>query len=123
MSASLFDHSRLWRPPTNQVLILGRETLVLLQVVVEVFEIGAEAGDRAGGDEAVDLHLAIHANPQIPRMTSQGDLGSRLADRVDITNPSEPDHELVVAAAVGMVGVHRGEDVVGHVGADVGGVV
>src|SRR3569833_785886 len=102
---------------TNQVLLARRVVLVGLQVGDVLLCVGAEACDGAGSDEAVDLHLAVHADPEVPLLAGLGDGAGRLADGVDIAKAGEPDHKLVVAAAVGVVRVRRREDVVGDVGA------
>jgi len=81
--------------------------------------VGAEAVDGAGRDEAEDFHLAVHADPQVPALAGDGDGARRLADGVNVAQTAQPDHELVVAAAVDVVGVGGCEDVVGHVGPQV----
>jgi len=81
---------------TNDVLLAGRELMVLLQVVVKLLEICAKVLDRAGGrDEAVHSHGSVISSPQVPGLASQRDCGSDLADGVDVSESSQPTTQML----------------------------
>jgi len=109
---------------TNQILFLGRILMLLLEVVEKVLDITAKAANVARGREkAVHAHLAVISSPQIPGAAGQRDLSKQGANRVDAAVPGQPDHELIVAARVDVIGVLGGKDIIGDVGTDVGTVI
>lgn len=107
-----------------------------------MLDIRVEAVDRVGGDEAEDLHASVHAHPELPAATLNGDGGLLRSDRLDVTISGEPvpkrispstisdvsqghspDHKLIVTTVGNMVGVSSREEIVGNVGANVGAAV
>lgn len=102
-----------------QVLVVG-QTLVLDEVIEEVQQVTTEVSNGRLGDEAVDSHLTVRTDPDIPLDTVEGDRSDALAGRGDgagTTQGSKPHHDLVLLAA----GRSRTEEqVVRDIGDDVG---
>ena len=89
------------------------------QVLGEGGQVAAEVVDVAGGDEAEDVHVAVHAVEEVPRGAEDVDGGDGAAgggDGAGAAEGAEPDHELVVGVAVGRL---AGEEVEGDVGDEV----
>lgn len=77
---------------TDQVLLAGREALVLSKVVEEQLEVGVEAKfpGAIGRQEAKDLHGAIGSRVQIPVVTSNVHGRDFVADGVDTADACKP---------------------------------
>lgn len=107
-----------------------------------MLDIRVEVVDRAGGDEAEDLHATVHAHPEVPAATLNGDGGLLRSNRLDVAISAEPipkrispsaisdvsqghspDHKLIVTTVGNMVRVSSREEIVGNVGANVGAAV
>lgn len=129
---------------TEEILLAGGVVLAVGKVVEELLDIRVEAVDRVGGDEAEDLHASVHAHPELPAATLNGDGGLLRSNRLDVTISGEPvpkrispcpsaisdvsqghspDHKLIVTTVGNMVGVSSREEIVGNVGANVGAAV
>lgn len=76
---------------TNDVLLLGGESVRLLKVVVKVLDVAAEIPDVAGRrQEAVDAHLAVVSRVQVPRAACKLDLSEQGSDGVDASVARKP---------------------------------
>lgn len=77
---------------TNQVLSVSRESLVLLEVVVEHLDISVESSVPCGAlrKEAEDLHAAIGSAVQVPVVTSKVDGCDFVANWVNTSDASKP---------------------------------
>lgn len=104
----------------NQVLAILK-SLALDQITKEIHQVTTEVADiRSVRSKAVNLIHTIAAIPQLPRVASDGDGSNRLPGGRNGTGTSqggEPDHDFVFVFSACGAG---GEDVVGHVGDDVG---
>lgn len=99
------------------------QTLVLDEVLEEVQQVTVVLVHGRLGDEAVDSHLAVGTNPDIPLGTTDVDGGDGLAsgrDRARTTQGRKPDHDLVLLAAVRS---RAEEQVVRNIRDDIGGGV
>lgn len=127
---------------TEEILLAGGVSLAVGEVVEELLDIRVEAVDRAGGDEAEDLHASVHAHPELPATSLNVDGGLLRSNRLDVAISGEPipkrlsitpisdvsqghspDHKLIVTTVGNMVGVGSREEIVGNVGANVGTAV
>jgi hypothetical protein len=107
-----------------------------------LLDIRVEAVNRAGGDEAEDLHASVHAHPELPAAALNVDGGLARSNRLDVAISGEPipnslsitpisdvsqgyspDHKLIVTTVGNMVGVGSREKIIGNVGANVGTAV
>jgi hypothetical protein len=60
------------------------------EVVVELLDIRVEVVDRVRGDEAEDLHAAVHANPELPSPAFDVDVALARSNRLNSAVTSEP---------------------------------
>lgn len=58
---------------TDQVLVACGITLAVLEVNEKFGDVGVEACGRVGCNEAEDFHVAVHANPEVPRPSAHRD--------------------------------------------------
>lgn len=134
------------RKHTDQVLGACRERIAVGQVGEEILDIRVEGGDRARSDEAIHVHVAVHAIPDLPGRAahiSSAHLGSDWCDISIPTKPTNestvsktsqsqryptrhddaPDHELIVAAVGDMVDIGGGEQIIRNICPNIGVVV
>jgi hypothetical protein len=107
----------------EEILLAGGVSLAVGEVVEELLDIRVEAVDRAGGDEAEDLHASVHAHPELPAASLNVDGGLLRSNRLDVAISGEPDHKLIVTTVGNMIRVGSREEIVGNVGANVGTAV
>lgn len=55
---------------TDQVLGASRVGMTFGQEVEELLDVGGEGGDRTRSNEAVDIHIAVHAIPELPGVSA-----------------------------------------------------
>lgn len=79
-------HMRL----TEKVLVIGREALSVTEVVKVTLDISAEVSALLGCNKAEDLHGTVVANPEIPLQALNSNVTNRLANGVNIADPSQP---------------------------------
>lgn len=60
------------------------------EVVVELLDIRVEVVDGVGGDEAEDLHAAVHANPELPSPALDVDVALARTNGLNSAVTSEP---------------------------------
>lgn len=103
----------------GDVLAVG-DALVVDEVGEELVHVAAPRLDRAGGHKRVDGDVAVGARVEVPGGATNFGLGNGRAggrDGAGTAQGGEPDHNLVLVAAVG----GRGEpQVVRHIGDKVG---
>lgn len=75
---------------TQEILLADREALGIGEVVVELLDVRVEVVDRVGGDEAEDLHAAVHANPEFPSLAFDVDIALARTNGLNSAVSSEP---------------------------------
>lgn len=58
--------------------------------VEEVHDVSVESGNRAGGDEAEDLHSTVVADVEVPFAVGGLDSSDGASDGINVTELSEP---------------------------------
>lgn len=80
-------HSKL----TDDVLLLGGESMRLLEVVVKILDVAAEIPNVTGRrQEAVDAHLAVVPGVQVPGAACKLNLSEQGTDGVDAAVARKP---------------------------------
>lgn len=99
-------------------IVRARQAVVANKVGQEQFGVAAEAGDWAvDGHETENVHRAVVAIVEFPRVPSNGDCGNCASggrDGASTAVGSEPNHDLVGRGAAARSGGK--EDVVGDIG-------
>lgn len=75
---------------TNQVLAARREPLAVLQIGKELLGISAPVVGGALRNKAKHLHAAVHADPEVPRLSADVDCADGFSDGVDVAEAGEP---------------------------------
>lgn len=78
---------------TDQVLGVSRVGVALDHEVEELLDVSVEGGDRVRSNETVDVHIAVHAVPELPGMSTDVNRVELAADRADASIAGEPRGE------------------------------
>lgn len=131
---------------TDQVLGVSRVGMAFGQEVEELLDVSVEGGDGARSNEAVDVHIAVHAVPELPGVSTDINGVELATDRADASIAGEPkgrdrlsakrtllhkysieeispDHQLIVTTVGSVVLVSCSEEIIGNIGVDIAIVV